>query len=78
VTQLTADGSDTIMNGTSDWVYEEELDVRDGFRWSPDGELADLDVPPQEWCAIVTVRPNVLVEGPDSSTEKVIRAARSP
>src|SRR5262249_60104225 len=20
-----------------DWVYEEELNVRDGFRWSPDG-----------------------------------------
>jgi dipeptidyl-peptidase 4 len=37
VTQLTTSGSDTIINGTSDWVYEEELDVRDGFRWSPDG-----------------------------------------
>jgi dipeptidyl-peptidase 4 len=35
--QLTRDGSDTTINGTSDWVYEEELDVRDGFRWSPDG-----------------------------------------
>jgi dipeptidyl-peptidase-4 len=35
--QLTADGSETTINGTSDWVYEEELDVRDGFRWSPDG-----------------------------------------
>jgi dipeptidyl-peptidase-4 len=34
---LTSDGSATIINGTSDWVYEEELDVRDGFRWSPDG-----------------------------------------
>jgi len=21
----------------SDWVYEEEFDLRDGFRWSPDG-----------------------------------------
>jgi dipeptidyl-peptidase-4 len=38
ITQLTRDGSDTIVNGTSDWVYEEELDVRDGFRWSPDGK----------------------------------------
>jgi len=37
VTQLTRDGSDTIINGTSDWVYEEEFGVRDGFRWSPDG-----------------------------------------
>jgi dipeptidyl-peptidase 4 len=35
--QATADGSETTINGTSDWVYEEELDVRDGFRWSPDG-----------------------------------------
>ena len=35
--QLTHDGSNTIVNGTSDWVYEEELDLRDGFRWSPDG-----------------------------------------
>lgn len=38
ITRLTSDGSDTIINGTSDWVYEEELDLRDGFRWSPDGE----------------------------------------
>ena len=37
VTELTSDGSDTIINGTSDWVYEEEFGVRDGFRWSPDG-----------------------------------------
>ncbi len=37
LTRLTSDGSPTIVNGTSDWVYEEELDVRDGFRWSPDG-----------------------------------------
>lgn len=37
MTQITRDGSSTIVNGTSDWVYEEELDVRDGFRWSPDG-----------------------------------------
>ena len=34
---LTRDGSETTINGTSDWVYEEELDLRDGFRWSPDG-----------------------------------------
>ena len=37
VTQLTTDGSDNIINGTADWVYEEEFGVRDGFRWSPDG-----------------------------------------
>ena len=37
-TRLTPDGSEKIVNGTSDWVYEEEFDVRDGFRWSPDGK----------------------------------------
>ena len=37
VTPLTRDGSNTLINGASDWVYEEELEVRDGFRWSPDG-----------------------------------------
>ena len=35
--QLTSDGSETRINGTADWVYEEELGIRDGFRWSPDG-----------------------------------------
>lgn len=38
MTQLTTDGSETIVNGTFDWVYEEEFDCRDGFRWSPDGK----------------------------------------
>jgi len=36
ITPLTTDGSRTIINGTFDWVYEEEFDLRDGFRWSPD------------------------------------------
>src|SRR5262245_7058570 len=36
IAPLTTDGSDTIINGTSDWVYEEELGVRDALRWSPD------------------------------------------
>jgi dipeptidyl-peptidase-4 len=36
ITQLTRDGSQTKINGTSDWVYEEELSLRDCFRWSPD------------------------------------------
>jgi dipeptidyl-peptidase-4 len=35
--RLTSDGSETIINGTTDWVYEEELGLRDAFRWSPDG-----------------------------------------
>ena len=36
--QLTLDGSDVIVNGTSDWVYEEELNLRDAFRWAPDSK----------------------------------------
>ena len=39
VKQLTKDGSTTIINGTSDWVYEEEFGLRNGFRWSPDSKL---------------------------------------
>ena len=38
VKQLTTDGSETIVNGPFDWVYEEEFACRDGFRWSPDGQ----------------------------------------
>ena len=35
---LTNDGSVTLINGTFDWVYEEEFFCRDGFRWSPDSK----------------------------------------
>lgn len=38
ISKLTNDGSDTIVNGTFDWVNEEEFFLRDGFRWSPDGQ----------------------------------------
>ncbi|MDX1970675.1 MAG: S9 family peptidase [Planctomycetaceae bacterium] len=38
ITPLTTDGSAAIINGTGDWVNEEELSIRDGYRWSPDGE----------------------------------------
>src|SRR5262249_27048348 len=37
VTRLTKAENERIVNGTSDWVYEEELDLRDAFRWSPNG-----------------------------------------
>ena len=35
--QLTFDGSENIINGKFDWVYEEEFGISDGWRWSPDG-----------------------------------------
>jgi len=38
VRQLTSDGSADIINGTTDWVTEEELSLRDAFRWSPDSQ----------------------------------------
>ncbi len=38
VRALTTDGSYERINGTSDWVNEEELDIRDAFRWSPDSQ----------------------------------------
>jgi dipeptidyl-peptidase-4 len=38
ITQITKDGTRYIVNGTFDWVYEEELFCRDGFRWSPDSK----------------------------------------
>jgi dipeptidyl-peptidase-4 len=37
VTRLTYDGGPDVINGTADWVNEEEFNIRDGFRWSPDG-----------------------------------------
>ncbi len=39
--RLTRDGSETIFNGTLDWVYEEELATRaaqPAYAWSPDGK----------------------------------------
>jgi dipeptidyl-peptidase 4 len=38
ITQLTRDGTRTTINGTFDWVYEEELGLQDGWRWNPDGQ----------------------------------------
>lgn len=35
---LTTNGTVTLINGTFDWVYEEEFFCRDGFRWSPDSK----------------------------------------
>ena len=55
ITQLTSDGTDKLINGTFDWVYEEELDCRDGFRWSPDGRSIAY------WQLDATKTPNYLM-----------------
>ncbi len=39
ITPVTTDGGGDLINGTSDWVNEEEFGIRDGFRWSPDGRF---------------------------------------
>jgi dipeptidyl-peptidase-4 len=37
--QITTDGeTNTIINGATDWVYEEEFTVAKGFFWSPNGQ----------------------------------------
>ena len=38
VKQLTADASDDIIDGTSDWNNNEEFGLADCFLWSPDGK----------------------------------------
>src|SRR5262245_59347918 len=37
VVPLTTTDSPHVLNGTFDWVYEEEFSLYDGYRWSPDG-----------------------------------------
>ena len=38
ITQITSDGkSNSIINGATDWVYEEEFSIAKAFEWSPDG-----------------------------------------
>ncbi|MEI9920805.1 MAG: DPP IV N-terminal domain-containing protein [Bacteroidota bacterium] len=38
VSKLTNDGTRKHINGTFDWVYEEEFSCRDGILWSPDSK----------------------------------------
>jgi dipeptidyl-peptidase 4 len=37
IIRLTTGADSLHVNGMTDWVYEEEFDLRDAFRWSPDG-----------------------------------------
>ena len=37
ITKLSSGADSLHVNGMTDWVYEEEFALRDGFRWSPDG-----------------------------------------
>jgi len=35
---ITTNGTDNILNGEFDWVYEEEFGLADAWRWSPDSK----------------------------------------
>jgi dipeptidyl-peptidase-4 len=65
--KLTTDGSRKMINGTFDWVYEEEFGCRDGFRWSPDGRQIAF------WQVDATrIRDFYMINNTDSVYSKVI------
>lgn len=67
ITQLTFDGTRKLINGTFDWVYEEEFGCRDGFRWSPDGNSIAY------WQVDATgIRDYFMLNTTDSSYSRVI------
>ena len=39
VTVVAPTPNDTVLNGEVDWVYEEELDTRSNYFWSPDSKF---------------------------------------
>jgi dipeptidyl-peptidase 4 len=49
--QVTFGGSELLLHGEPDWIYQEEFDVRSGYSWSPDSsriaflELEESRVP---------------------------------
>jgi len=67
IKQLTTDGTRKFINGTFDWVYEEEFACRDGIRWSPDSKSIaywQLDA--------ATTRDFFMINNTDSVYSKVI------
>jgi dipeptidyl-peptidase 4 len=65
--KLTLDGTRKMINGTFDWVYEEEFNCRDGFRWSPDSKQIAF------WKIDATkIRDYYMINNTDSVYSKVI------
>ena len=63
--QLTKDGSENLLNGEVDWVYEEELYTRSNYFWSPNGkqivflQMDEKDVPTYPITDWIPVHPTV-------------------
>jgi dipeptidyl-peptidase-4 len=67
IKKLTSDGTRKLINGTFDWVYEEEFGCRDGFRWSSDGSKIAF------WQVDATkIRDYYMLNTTDSNYSKVI------
>ena len=67
IKRITNDGTRKLINGTFDWVYEEEFGCRDGFRWSPDGNRIAF------WQVDATkIRDYFMLNTTDSNYSKVI------
>lgn len=67
VRKLTTDGTRKLINGTFDWVYEEEFGCRDGFRWSPDSRQIAY------WQVDATrIRDYLMLNATDSAYSRVI------
>ncbi len=72
IKQLTNDGTDRMINGTFDWVYEEEFDCRDGFRWSADSKSIAY------WKVDATKIPNFLMIDNTDSIYSFIKPVEYP
>lgn len=67
IRKLTTDGTRKLINGTFDWVYEEEFGERDGFRWSPDSRQIAF------WQVDATkIRDYYMLNTTDSNYSKII------
>ncbi len=67
IKKLTLDGTRKMINGTFDWVYEEEFNCRDGFRWSPDSKQIAF------WKIDATkIRDYYMINNTDSVYSKII------
>ncbi len=67
IKKITEDGTRKMINGTFDWVYEEEFGCRDGFRWSPDSKQIAF------WKIDATkIRDYFMINNTDSVYSKII------